>query len=159
MSSTTGLVLLCHVSRNRQHVKSVSVELSILSRGLHALAAVYDSNFPVQSTIWALSLRRSLVELEDFGIGHLSNQVINFFDSSLKWLISSAFSKYFSNTFLFGWFSNCSTSRLTVSLRFMSTCSMVECGMPGIRKSMLRYRFSCAYPLRFHSCWILSHLG
>ena len=31
--------------------------------------------------------------------------------------------------------SNCSINRPTVSLRFVSTCSTVECGMPGIRKS------------------------
>ena len=76
MPSTAGLVLLYSVSRDRQHVISVFVVLSIRCRWLHAFpaCAVYDTNFPIQGAIWTLSLRRGLVELEDFGIAHLSDQ-------------------------------------------------------------------------------------
>ena len=71
MSTTARLVLLYYVSRDRRYVKSVFVELSSLFRWLHAFAAcaVYDSNFPVQGTI-------RLVELEDFGIAHISDQIL-----------------------------------------------------------------------------------
>ena len=36
------------------------------------------TNFPILSAIWTLSLRRRLVELEDFGIAHLSNGILGF---------------------------------------------------------------------------------
>ena len=76
MPGTAGLVLLSYLSRDRQHVKSVFVELSTLFRRLNAFStcAVCDTNFPTQGAILTHSLRRGLVELEDFGIAHLSNQ-------------------------------------------------------------------------------------
>ena len=150
MPRTAGLVLLYCVSRNRQHVKSVFVEVSTLSRRLQAFSAfaVYDTNFPMHSAIRALSFRRRLAELEDFGIAHVSDQILWFFTEMVDLL-----SKSFSNTFLFGWFPNCLINRLTVSLRFASTCSTVECGMPGIRKSarlMLHVSLcSCFFALDF----------
>ena len=77
-ASTAGLVLLSCVSTNRQHVKSVFVQLPTLFRRLYAFSAfaVYDTNFPIQSAVRALSFRRSLAELEDFGIAHLRNQIL-----------------------------------------------------------------------------------
>ena len=74
------VVLLYHVSWERQYVKSVLVELSTLFRRLHAFSAcaVYDTSFPIQGAIWTLSLWRGLVELEDFGMSHLSNQILWF---------------------------------------------------------------------------------
>ena len=68
-------------------------------------------------------------------ISVLPISVMKSLDSWLKWLISSAFSKSFSNMFLFGCLSNCSINRCTFSFRFVSTCSTVEFGMPRIRKS------------------------
>ena len=80
MPSTAGLVLLHYVSKDRQHVKSLFVEMSTLFRTLHAFSAcaVFDTNFTIQSAIQTLSLRRGLVELEDCGIAHLSNQILRF---------------------------------------------------------------------------------
>ena len=78
MQSTAGLVLLFYVSRFRQYAKSVFVELSTLFREVHAFSAcaIYDTNFPIQSAIGTLYLRRSLVELENFGIAHFGNQIL-----------------------------------------------------------------------------------
>ena len=47
-------------------------------------------------------------------ISLLPISVTKSFDSWLKWLISSDFSKSFSNMFLFGWLPNCSINRRTV---------------------------------------------
>ena len=59
MPRTSGLILLYYVSRNRQYVKSVFVQLSTLFRRLHALSAcaIWDTNFPMQGAIW--TTRRS----------------------------------------------------------------------------------------------------
>ena len=41
---------------------------------------VYDTNFPTQGAIWTLSLReRGLVELDDFGVAHIGDQVLRLF--------------------------------------------------------------------------------
>ena len=62
MQKTSGLVLLYHVSKNRQWVISVFVVLSIHCRRLHAFSAwaVYDTNLLKEGAIWTLSLRRCL---------------------------------------------------------------------------------------------------
>ena len=73
------------------------------------------TNFSFWGAIWTLSLRRSLEDFDDLSIAHFSNRIL--------WIS------------LFGWLSNCSISSLTVSFRFVSTWSTVECGMRGIRKS------------------------
>ena len=76
MHGTTGL----YVSRNRQWVKSVYVQLSISFRWLHAFSACAenDTNILTDGAIWTLSLRRSLVELEDFVVARFSNKILRF---------------------------------------------------------------------------------
>ena len=59
-------------------MSNLSFEMTTLFRGLHAFSAcaVYDTIFPIQGAIQRLSLRRGLVELEDFGVAYLSNQIL-----------------------------------------------------------------------------------
>ena len=110
---TLGLVLLYFVSRDRQHVTSVFVDLSTRIRRLHAFSAcaIYDTNFPI---------RRSCRTRRSHDWNSWSPPISQSLSATLSCL---------------GDFSNCSNNRPTVSLQFVSTCSTVECGMPGIRKS------------------------
>ena len=96
MPRTSGVILLFHVSKNRQYVKSVFVELSTLFRRLHFLHVQYTIPISQHGAIRTLSLR-SLADLEEV----LPIPVIKSFGSSLKWFISSDFSKSLVNMFLF----------------------------------------------------------
>ena len=135
MPGTWWLVLLYDVSRNRQWVKYVFVQLSISFWWLHASStcAVYDTYFPKCGAIWTLSIRRSLVELGDFVVAHFSNQILWFLTEVvdiLRFLV--VLQQHVPVWVIFELLNQMVELAL---FRFVSTCSTAECGMPGIRKS------------------------
>ena len=135
MPGTSGLVLLLFTYPGIDNMSN----LSLLNCRLFSVGCMHFPHVQYTIPISQYEAQSGHCLFEEVSLNSkisvLPISVIKSFDSWLKRLISSDFSKSFSNIFLFGWFSNCSINRLTVSLRFVFTFSTVECGMPGIRKS------------------------
>ena len=125
------LVLLYYVSRDRQNVKSVFVELPNRCPRA-ATCAENDTNFPIQGAIQTLvsSKRpRRTRRFRCYSFEESNPLILDWAGGSLPMTQNLS-----ATCSCLGDFQKCSTNRLTVSFRVVSTCSTVECGMLGIRK-------------------------